>query len=709
MSQAVTTPAAHTPILQTYPNLLKNRNFLLLWSGYVISALGDRIHFVIMLALLMKLLGSHAQPAQNTAQLNVMMLLPFLLLGPFTGALADRLPRRAIMVCADFTRVAIVLIARTLFLEVPGPLKEQVPWLPTGFKYVILMLLASELLLGIFSAFFSPARNALMPNLVHPDQLLHANSMTNSAGTIASLIGFVVGGFLVSHFFNVALYVDAATFLASGILLLCMTKLPPQHTAAPTTKRRSLTRDILDALWYLKSHKRAIQVIFLMFLFWCCGAIILSGLAGVVVDPTKGASVTEKATQSSLVAAATESTIAMPAPGAVDHSKFHKDEAQFSYFLGMIGTGMIAGAAACSLARRGIPKEFGIAWAMVMVGVFFFLFSLPESYWLAVALLIVAAFFGAIMLVTLDTLLQRMVPDYMRGRVMAVRDQLANVGLVGVAVPLAISSELDNYIILILRIVAGVVFAVGLFLMIHYYRRQVFPLGVAIARRLVIFYLSLFKSFDVGNAGRIPPKGPVIFVANHTTAYDPLCLQAASRQRTIQFMMAKEYYEKKPIHYFLKWLKVIPVNRTGNDTASIRTAIRALNDGACIGMFPEGGISDDGHMLEGKQGVALLALMSKATVVPSYIQGTRMHAGMVNDFLIRNKVTLYFGRPIRFDDLGGKRDEASREIAAKRIMDAILALRDRYETNPDRRLSSAQWKALNAAKTAPAPLDPAHG
>src|SRR5205823_584375 len=105
-------------------------------------------------------------------------------------------------------------------------------------------------------------------------------------------------------------------------------------------------------------------------------------------------------------------------------------------------------------------------------------------------------FFGAIMLVSLDTLLQRIVPDYIRGRVMAVRDQLANVGLVGVAIPLAISSALDNYIILILRIVACVVFGVGIFLVIYYYRRQPLPLAVAIARRFVIFYLSIFKRFE---------------------------------------------------------------------------------------------------------------------------------------------------------------------------------------------------------------------
>jgi len=683
-SEGAGTLDSRTPpslISSQYPPLFKNRNFLLLWLAYVISALGDRIHFLVMLKLLenlknpslaAKLADGSANPAwhtvgtQDTAQLNIMMLLPFLVLGPLTGVIADRLPRRFVMVTADFTRTVIVFVARTMFLAIPAASAGHNPvaWMP-AISYAVLLLLVSELFLAAFSAFFSPARTALMPNLVHPDQLLRANSMTNAAGTIASLLGFIVGGALVAWHLSVAMYVDAAKFLTSGILLLAM-KGHALHTRS-TGPRRGFVTEFANGITYLRQHKRAFQIIMLMFLFWCCGAIILSGLTGIVT------------------------------------TKFHKDVDWFGYFLGLVGIGMMLGAASCSLARKGIPKEFGIAWSMVLVGVFFFLFSVPQNWVAALMLLIVAAFFGAILLVSLDTLLQRIVPDYIRGRVMAVRDMIANIGLVGVAVPLAINPNIDAYILLVLRIVAVTVFIVGLLLMVYYYRRQSLPLPISIARRVAIFYLSIFKRFATGNAGRIPATGPVIFVANHTTAFDPLCLQAASKYRVIRFMMAKEYYEKKPLNYLLRYLQVIPVNRTGNDTASIRTALRSLTEGSCIGMFPEGGISDDGRMLEGKQGVALLALMSNATVVPAYIQGTSPHAGMLKDFLTFNQVTLYFGRPIRFDDLAGKRDEGARQTATQRIMDALTGLRDRYETRPDRRLSSAQWNAEHPKEVVPVP------
>lgn len=686
---AVPTGAGQSPtpkLLGAFPPLFKNRNFLLLWIAYVISALGDRIHFLVMLKLLENLKNPGVVPkladaaghlidnpawhkvgTQETAQLNIMMLLPFLLIGPLTGVIADRLPRRLVMVGADFSRTVVVFVARTLFLAIPAAsaMHHAVAWMPS-ISYAVLMLLISELLLAVFSAFFSPARTALMPNLVHPDQLLRANSMTNAAGTIASLVGFILGAVMVATpaRLPVAMYVDAATFLTSGILLLGMKGQALQRQAMPAKKKTGMVSEFVDGIVYLRRHKRAFQIILLMFLFWCCGAIILSGLTGIVTN------------------------------------KFHMDVDFFGYFLGLVGIGMMLGAASCSLARRGIPKEFGIAWAMVLVGVFFFLFSIPQNWVLALVLLIICAFFGAILLVSLDTLLQRIVPDFIRGRVMAVRDMIANIGLVGVAVPLAINPYIDDYILLVLRLVAGLVFVVGVLLVIFYYRRQTLPLAIAIARRIAMFYLGIFKHFDVANAGRIPSTGPVIFVSNHTTAYDPLCLAAASRFRAIQFMMAKEYYLKKPIHYLFKALNVIPVNRTGNDTASIRTAIRALHDGGCIGMFPEGGISDDGRMLEGKQGVALLALMSGATVVPGYIMGTKPYQGMIHDFLSRDKVTFYFGRPIRFDDLDGRRDEAAREMATKRIMDEIIRLRDKYETNPERRMSSAQWAAAYPAEAA---------
>jgi 1-acyl-sn-glycerol-3-phosphate acyltransferase len=226
---------------------------------------------------------------------------------------------------------------------------------------------------------------------------------------------------------------------------------------------------------------------------------------------------------------------------------------------------------------------------------------------------------------------------------------------------------------------AGLIVSLGI---VFLSRRQTsaLPLPIELLRKFAFVYLVFFKKFRVIGAEYIPHSGPMVLVANHTAVYDPVCLQVACRNRFIRFMEAREYFNQRPLTTIYRALRVIPVNRTGNDTVSIRTAVRELSNDGCIGIFPEGRISDDCQLQEGRKGVALLALMTNAVVAPAYIQGARPFSGMMRDFLQFNQVTLHFGPPIRFDDLVGRhRDRDARDIALKRIMDAIIALQVRSE------------------------------
>jgi 1-acyl-sn-glycerol-3-phosphate acyltransferase len=621
-----------SPILQKFPPLFGNRNFILLWAGYVISAVGDRIHFLVMLALLTKIKGLAGPGTPESSQLTIMMLLPFVLFGPVTGILADRLPRRGIMIVSDLVRVAVVIAARTIFLEYPD------------LPYRLAMLLFSEFILATFAATFSPARLALLPNLVHPDQLLRANSMTNAAGTVASLLGFVLGGFLVSWHLTYAMYIDAGTFLLSAMCIIFM-RVPrylpdPALAAKPKT---GLVTEFTEGLRYIANHKRVFQIILLMLLFWSCGTIILNGLTGIVIH------------------------------------HFGLDEAWFGYFMGLVGIGMVIGAASVSLARRGIPKEVGIAWAMVAVGVFLFFFAQADNWKVGLVLLMIASAAGAVLLVSLDTLLQRTVPDFVRGRVMGVKDVITTFGLISVAIPLAIKPDIDNIIRTVLAILSVVVMCVGLWLVAYYYKRQPMPWPAAVCRRIGSAFMSVWHNFTRLGACTIPGQGPVIVVANHSNAMDPIILLVSSPRRVIHFMMAKEYYEKKPLNYLYRGFGVIPVNRSGNDISSVRTALRTLKDGRVLGMFPEGRISEDGKMQDAKSGVAMLALMSGAPVVPAFIFGVNVYKGMVADFVHKSKVRVVYGAPMRFEQFKGReRDEAAREEVTQLIMAAIKKMCDRY-------------------------------
>lgn len=614
-----------------FPPLMRNRNFILLFCGQVVAAMGDRIHFLVMLALLSRSvaaqrgLASYTAGTQETAQLTIMMLAPFLLWGPITGLIADRFSRRGIMITSDLARVAIVIIARTVFLEMPA------------FS-TLFFLLASEFVIASFSALFSPARLALLPNLVHSDQLLRANSLTNATGTIASLIGFVLGGALVAWHLEYAMFIDAGTFLLSALSIMLM-KIPPEAAVITKNKQESFVAEFTGGVRYIRNHKRIIQIIGLMLLFWTCGTIILNGLTGIITH------------------------------------HFGLSLEWYSYFMGIVGFGMVLGAASVSLAKHGIPKEIGIAWSMAAVGVCLFLFSLANTWWVGLIFLVGSAAAGAVLLVSLETLLQRSVPNYVRGRVMGAKDIITTFGLISVAIPLAIDPDIDNVIRLVLRILSIVVVGVGAWLAIYYYRHGTMRPAVAIARRVVVAYVTLWHRFVRVGPSRIPPKGPVIVVANHTSGLDPLALQASSPRRVIQFMIAKEYYEAFPLKYVFSAMSMIPVNRSGTDIASFRVALRELKDGHCLGIFPEGKISLDGKLQKAYPGVAALALLSGATVVPAYISGTRRHETVTKDLLRRARLSIRYGKPMRFDHYAEQgRDKDVQEKVTAEIMAAIAAL-----------------------------------
>jgi 1-acyl-sn-glycerol-3-phosphate acyltransferase len=647
--------AAHdTPLLQQFPPLFRNRNFILLWLGYVVANLGDRIHAMVMLTLVAAVQHHREAGTQQSAQITIMMLLPFVLFGPLTGILADRFSRRGIMIVSDLARVGLVIVVRVFFLAIQSRL---------SMHQAMGVLFTSEFILASFGTAFTPARTALLPNLVHPSQLLRANSMTSAAGTIASLIGFIVGGALVGWdpSVHLVMFIDAAIFAGSAMLILAMRNVPaPVRTANPS-RPVSFYRQFTQGIHYIATHRRIMQVIGLMFMFWCCGNVIMNGLTGIIT------------------------------------THFHLSLQYYGYFMGLVGIGMVFGAASMSLAKKGIPKEIGIAWAMIVVGVFLLLFSL-QSHWVpALLMLMIGSFGGAVLLVSLETLLQRIVPDYVRGRVMAVKDMINMFGLISVAIPLAFYSGIDEIIRYVLMGTSIIVGICGVLLLAFYYKRQNLPLFVSIMRRFSAAVLIIWHRFERVGACTIPTSGPVIVVANHTAGIDPVTLQISSPRRVIHFMMAKEYYEKWPWKYIYESFGAIPVNRNGNEVAAIKAALRLLEEKRVLGMFPEGGISLDGTLQAGKIGVAVLALRSGATVVPAYIDGANLHVGMLQDFSRRARLRVSYGKPLKFEHLRGQaKDKAVQEQVTAEIMAAIRKIRARLAPERDARESMGSANATRA-------------
>jgi 1-acyl-sn-glycerol-3-phosphate acyltransferase len=165
-------------------------------------------------------------------------------------------------------------------------------------------------------------------------------------------------------------------------------------------------------------------------------------------------------------------------------------------------------------------------------------------------------------------------------------------------------------------------------------------------------YARHFHELQVLSPCRLPHHGAAIIISNHTSALDPALIQSAST-RMICWMMAREYYEMPAFRRMFELLDAIPVNRTGNDVAATRAALRVLDKGQVLGVFPEGRIEPEGALLPFHTGVALLAMRKRVSVYPTWLDGTQRNCDMRQTLTSPQSAWVAFGdaiAPERTDD-----------------------------------------------------------
>jgi MFS family permease len=183
-----------------YIELLRsNKPFRRLWYGQIVSQLGDWFASIALFTVLLKLTGS----GQAVGLLLVAEFLPGALIGPFAGVIVDRLPRKLVLIATDIGRAVLVL--GLLFVQ--GA--DQI-WL-------IYLIVALKVVL---TAFFEPARSALIPNLCRREELVAANGIAGATWSAMLAIGAALGGLVVGTLgIQAAFLIDAATFLLSAVLI----------------------------------------------------------------------------------------------------------------------------------------------------------------------------------------------------------------------------------------------------------------------------------------------------------------------------------------------------------------------------------------------------------------------------------------------------------------------------------------------------------
>lgn len=162
----------------------------------------------------------------------------------------------------------------------------------------------------------------------------------------------------------------------------------------------------------------------------------------------------------------------------------------------------------------------------------------------------------------------------------------------------------------------------------------------------------------------VPLDGPLIVACNHVSNLDPP-LMGSMCPRQIHYMAKKELFEIPVLGAAIRACGAYPVDRQGSAAAAIKRSVEVLREGGAIGIFPEGGRNVTGDK-EVRQGVALLASLGKAPVVPACI----VNSARANRFA---QIKVAFGKPMALPaDRKATRDDLAK--FTDEVMGAIRAL-----------------------------------
>jgi MFS family permease len=343
---------------------LGHKNYRLFYSGQFISLTGTWMQMVAQSWLVYRLTGS----AATLGFVAFAGQVPGFLLAPVGGALADSFSRHRILIATQ--TLAMLLALALAILTLTGSVAV---W----HVYVLAALL------GVVNAFDIPARQAFVADLVSRDDLVNAIALNSSMINGARLVGPAMAGVLVATIGEGwCFFVNALSYVAvlAGLLRMRVAKRETDATA----ERHSPVRRIVEGFSFV-GRTGPIRAL-----------IVLLGLVSLLGMPY---------------------TVLMP---VFADRILHVGASGLGMLLGAAGVGALA-AALLLLARRGV-RGMGrwVAFSSAGFGASLILFSQVQVFWLAVAVLVCVGFTMIIQIASSNTLVQAMVPNELRGRVMAV-------------------------------------------------------------------------------------------------------------------------------------------------------------------------------------------------------------------------------------------------------------------------------------------------
>ncbi|CAC5341083.1 MULTISPECIES: MFS transporter [Planktothrix] len=390
--------------------VLRNKNFLALWSGQLFSQLADKVYLVLMIAII----STRFQQADQTisgwvSAIMMAFTIPAILFGAGAGVFVDRWSKKAVLVITNLLRGGLVMalpLILWLFQD------QQFGQLPVGFY----ILLITTFLVSTLTQFFAPAEQSAIPLVVEKRHLLSANSLYTTTMMASVIVGFAVGepllalADLISNQIGLQSIgkelIVGGEYVIAGLILMLLNTQEKNNNA--DHEQPHILEDLRDGIRYLSNHtliRNALLQLIILFSIFAALAVLAVRLAEIIPEISSS---------------------------------------QFGFLLAAGGAGMGIGATVLgNLGHRfthfqlALIGSFGVAGSLGGLSLF------NERLWPTLILILLLGIFGAIVAIPMQTTIQAETPEAMRGKVFGLQNNAINIAL---SLPLALAGFAETLI-----------------------------------------------------------------------------------------------------------------------------------------------------------------------------------------------------------------------------------------------------------------------
>jgi 1-acyl-sn-glycerol-3-phosphate acyltransferase len=616
-------------------SLLKKRRFGPFFLTQFLGAFNDNVFKNALIILLTFHTAAYSTFSVNTLinLAGAIFILPFFIFSATFGQLADKYEKSKLIRITKLLEIVITIFATIGFA-----------------MHSLFLLLLALFLLGTQSTLFGPVKYSIIPQHLKSWELVGGNGLVESSTFVAILLGTVFGGVLISVP-HAGIPLIAIAIIGFAVLGWWFSReIPIAKSTDPDLK---INWNVFQQTFINLKHAQENRTVFLSVLgiswFWFYGAFmfyqvpnyaktILGGNAHIAtlliftfaVGIGLGSLLTERLSRRTI-------EIGLVPIGSVGLSVFTAD----LFFLKM---------APATVHNMGLS----------------YFFSIHAHYWILFNLVMIGVF-GGLFTVPLYALIQDRSKPSHRSRIFAANNILNALLMVLAAVFAITLLKAGLTIPELFLLIAMINACVSIYIF--------FVVPEFILKMFMWLMATIMYRLTVEGIENLPSKGAAIYICNHISFVDVVILTAVSK-RPIRFIMDHRLSKAPVLNLISRMAKVIPIASAKDNPElkeeAFQEAVRTLEDGGLVGVFPEGVITRDGEIAPFKRGLDELMKRYPVQIVPMALRGmwgsffSRKYKGRAMSTTPKrfwSKISLHIGKPIKAEDYSlDKVEKAVREL-----------------------------------------------